>query len=118
MPSKPVNHVNENASLPAQETRMFGYVQPRGSAHSRGYDRRWQRVRLTFLKNHPFCNRCPSFAQEVHHVRPISEGGRKYDTTNLEQLCKRCHSSITAKAKGANHGRPDANTNDHPPAQR
>ena len=31
-------------------------------------------------------------ANEVHHKKPLSEGGEKYNFMNLAALCKKCHS--------------------------
>lgn len=70
--------------------------QQRGSAHARGYDKHWQRVRAVFLALHPWCADCSDKglnvkAQEVHHITPLSEGGT-HDEWNLMPLCKPCHS--------------------------
>jgi 5-methylcytosine-specific restriction protein A len=32
--------------------------------------------------------------QEVHHIKPLAEGGTHNETT-LMSLCKSCHSAIT-----------------------
>lgn len=68
----------------------------RPSSDARGYDRRWRRIRLGVLAEHPFCQTpgCPWPASEVDHIVPLSAGGT-HDRDNLQALCKRCHSAKT-----------------------
>jgi len=66
------------------------------------YDTRWTRIRAAFLREHPLCEECAKAgrmvpAREVHHVKPLSDGGT-HDTENLMALCKSCHSAITLAA--------------------
>lgn len=69
----------------------------RGSASSRGYDRRWQKFRRRFLADNPACAHCGRIAEEVDHITPlVIEPDRKYDLTNLQPLCHRCHSIKTS----------------------
>ena len=65
---------------------------------SKRYGRAWKRIRDSYIKTHPFCERC--FEQgilvpvdEVHHKVPISQGGT-HDRNNLMSLCKSCHNKI------------------------
>jgi 5-methylcytosine-specific restriction protein A len=71
----------------------------RGSAASRGYDARWRRLRLMFLREHPLCALCGAPATEVDHIIPIRLGGSN-DAANLQALCKSCHSAKTAREDG------------------
>lgn len=71
----------------------------RASAAARGYDRKWRRVRGAFLKAHPECGICGGKAEEVDHVVPLNEGGT-HKWSNLQALCKRCHSQKTAALDG------------------
>jgi 5-methylcytosine-specific restriction protein A len=68
------------------------------------YGRRWRKIRKVFLTAHPLCELCREQgrytpAEEVHHIKPLSEGGT-HDYENLMALCKSCHSRITAKEGG------------------
>ena len=72
-------------------------VQPdlRPSSTARGYDRRWRKIRLMFLRTNPLCAACGRAASEVDHITPKRAGGED-DDENLQALCKSCHSSKTA----------------------
>lgn len=65
------------------------------------YGRAWKRIRDKYVSEHPFCELCfekgmliPT--QEVHHKRPLSEGGT-HERSNLIALCKSCHAKIHAE---------------------
>lgn len=72
----------------------------RPNATQRGYDRRWSKTRKAFLAANPRCARCPAPAFHAHHkdgLGPLGPRGR--DWSNLEPLCKSCHSRETASTK-------------------
>ena len=76
-----------------------GYDRGRGSTSERGYDRRWQQVRIKYLRAHPLCQDCEARgriapARLVHHIVPINDGGPRYDARNLRALCNACHETI------------------------
>lgn len=63
------------------------------------YDTRWKKVRDIYISSHPFCEECikeNNFikATLVHHIKPIEDGGEKYDFNNLESLCQTHHMLI------------------------
>jgi len=69
------------------------------------YGRRWHEIRDLYISKHPLCARCLEAghlvpAEEVHHIRPLADGGDNSDE-NLMSLCKSCHSSITRTADHA-----------------
>lgn len=70
----------------------------RPSPSAQGYDWNWQKTRKRFLHNNPVCQNCGQWANEVHHIVPLRNGG-SHDEANLVALCKSCHSRITAKTK-------------------
>lgn len=84
----------------AEHQRVRPPAKPRPSSTARGYDRKWRRVRAMFLRRHPACELCGGEATEVHHMVPLAEGGT-HAWANLQPLCKRCHSRVTA---GGGHG--------------
>ena len=78
------------------------YDTERGNSAQRGYDAQWRKFRVTYLRQHPLCISCHDRgrlveATEIHHVKMMSDGGSKYDESNLIAYCKRCHSSVTSK---------------------
>ncbi|HMR01747.1 MAG TPA: HNH endonuclease [Candidatus Competibacter phosphatis] len=72
----------------------------RGTSTQRGYDARWRRIRLMYLRAHPLCVECAAHgrttqATEVDHITPLANGGTHAEE-NLQALCKSCHSRKTA----------------------
>lgn len=85
---------------PLRRARDAAIDERRGTAAERGYDARWQRVRLMFLRAHPLCQDCAeqgrvTEATDVHHVVAKRLGGTD-EESNLRALCHSCHSKITA----------------------
>jgi 5-methylcytosine-specific restriction protein A len=85
----------------------------RPSAAARGYDRRWQRYRLAFLREHPLCEceECKAVGRLlpssiVDHVIP-HRGDMElfWDPGNHQAMSKPCHDRKTALCDGA-FGRP------------
>ena len=71
----------------------------RDSASKRGYDRRWRRLRIAVLSGEPLCRECGKPATEVDHIVAIAKGGEDVES-NLQPLCKPCHSRKTATQDG------------------
>lgn len=63
----------------------------RPSSSSRGYDRKWQKYRAEYLRQHPYCVKCGKKANVVDHIVPPRAGGSFYDPSNHQALCKKCH---------------------------
>lgn len=77
------------------------------NSHRRGYDRKWQRLRLWHLARQPLCVHCKAkqiatVATQVDHIIPFK--GRpdpnRLDPKNLQSLCVPCHNK---KTRGQNH---------------
>ena len=52
----------------------------------------WKRLRIDVLNAAGWrCSKCGSFADEVHHKQPLSEGGAPFDPANLLTICRPCH---------------------------
>lgn len=76
----------------------------RDPAVKKRYGRTWKRIRDRFIAAHPLCEKClennkTTAATEVHHIKPLSQGGTN-DYSNLMALCASCHSEITAREGG------------------
>jgi 5-methylcytosine-specific restriction enzyme A len=67
------------------------------NSRQRGYDADWSKFAATYRRAHPVCERCGRAAFIVHHVVELSEGGKKFDESNLMSVCHSCHE--------AEHGR-------------
>lgn len=74
----------------------------RGSAAYRGYNTRWQKERLMYLHEHPFCVNCLREKKQyvkatvVDHIRPHRGDERLFwDKSNWQPLCKKCHDEKT-----------------------
>ncbi len=75
----------------------------RESAAMRGYGHNWRKLRLMYLRANPLCVVCGDAANEVDHIRPRARGGGD-DWSNLQALCKPCHSRKTAREQGGGGG--------------
>ena len=52
----------------------------------------WSRVRRDVLTLDNWrCQVCGCYANQVDHIKPLHQGGPKYDHGNLQTICKDCH---------------------------
>lgn len=100
MPVKPPTHRPPGYRSDAQRKR--DYDAQRGTSAERGYDSRWRKARLAWLKKHPLCAACEKEgrvepATDLDHIVP-HKGDRQlfWDSSNWQGLCKACHSRKTA----------------------
>ena len=107
MPTRPPQHRSGLARAPAPGKPRPRVHEARGSAHSRGYGRKWQTARLGYLQKHPLCVHClarghVTAATDVDHIKP--HGGDPvlfWDAeNNWQALCHPCHSLKTAREDG------------------
>ena len=62
----------------------------------------WRSARAALLREEPLCRACRAGgrlapATVVDHVRPIKDGGARFDPANLQPLCAPCHNRKTAR---------------------
>lgn len=59
--------------------------------------KRWKNLKKLIINNNPICNLCRSeLATEIDHIKPIKTNPElAYSISNLQPLCKRCHSRKT-----------------------
>lgn len=74
--------------------------------HNQRYGSKWRKLRARFLSENPLCEQCRlngkyTIATEVHHIKPLSDGGTN-EVQNLMPLCKSCHSRITLTTENRN----------------
>lgn len=103
MPSRPKPLIVRHAAKREQ----------RGTARERGYTTQWDKARNGFLAKHPLCVEClkhgrttaftvdrngRAWPNEVDHIVP-HKGDQElfWEPENWQTLCKRCHSSKTAR---------------------
>ena len=82
------------------------YDKERGTAHERGYDANHRRLRKIVLAEEPLCRHClekgiTTASNEMDH---IDGNSRNLKRSNLQGLCKPCHSRKTIKEQGALRG--------------
>ena len=81
-------------------------VDKRLSAWQRGYDSTWQKLRNAFIKRNPLCVYCMKTgvikpAEEIDHIVPHKgDNVLRLSESNLQALCKQCHSRKTATEDG------------------
>lgn len=102
-------NLTDGRYCPEHQTKVnAGYEKyRRDPGTKRRYGRAWKRIRDKYVMEHPFCEMCFNRgiiveAEEVHHKKPLSEGGT-HDRSNLIALCKPCHSRIHAEGGGRWH---------------
>ena len=70
---------------------------------SRKYGRAWKRIRDKYAKEHPTCEICGAPTEEIHHRKPISQGGDG-SKENLMAVCRICHMRIHEEMKEDKYG--------------
>lgn len=77
----------------------------RTTAHQRGYDHRWRKLRQHVLdRDRGLCVICQAngstmIATDVDHITPKAAGGSD-DMSNLQSLCRKCHDRKTIEDGG------------------
>ena len=72
-------------------------IQKKESSTARGYDSKWQRIRLTILhRDNWLCHYCgkqlAGSDATVDHLIPLSHNGERLSATNLVASCRSCNS--------------------------
>jgi 5-methylcytosine-specific restriction endonuclease McrA len=101
-PAEPSRH----RTVAKSERERAEREQVRGSAASRGYDRKWRRFRAAWLAEHPLCVMCEAHgavvaAEVVDHIVPHQgDRGLFWQDGNHQSLCKACHNRKTVMEDG------------------
>ncbi len=75
----------------------------RKSANERGYTSKWQKMRLSYLRQHPLCAVCSEKgitkpAVLIDHIQPHKGDMQKFwNQDNWQGLCIPCHITKTVK---------------------
>ncbi|MGW1678515.1 HNH endonuclease [Saccharopolyspora sp. NPDC002376] len=59
------------------------------------------------LRREPNCRSCGRPAEQVDHIRPLSQGGAMFDHANAQSLCATCHDHKTRAENAARQRRND-----------
>lgn len=91
----------------AKPFRPHGDKPKRPSRSKEGYGRDWQKFREWYASEvPPICVKCgaalPSRDMHLDHIEPITgiDDPRRLDPTNVEWLCRSCHSRKTCIVDG------------------
>ncbi len=90
----------------AAHARVFRSAEHRKEAARLYRTGQWQVLRRQLLTQQPFCTECMkagkyTLANEVDHIVPHRNNERLfYDPSNLQPLCRPCHSTKTAREDG------------------
>lgn len=102
MPFRPPIHSPYSLS---QTSARRASNRERGSSSARGYDRLWERFRISFLASNPLCRDCESrgvvkATTDLHHVRKVRDHPQlRLDPSNILPLCHECHSIRTQRGE-------------------
>jgi 5-methylcytosine-specific restriction endonuclease McrA len=83
--------------------RKARFDKTRPSAAQRGLGGDWRKLRAAHLEKHPWCRRCGAKATEVDHIVPRRLAPeRRLDPTNLQSICRTCHSGAKQREERRN----------------
>ena len=98
MPRKPGEDFIKKDNQAAQKARAkrYDYFERDKNTRDIYHSKEWTATRKAYITQHPICEDCLTrdqytTATEVHHIKPLSDGGDPYDTHNLRSLCHSCH---------------------------
>jgi len=99
MPERRPQHRNIGVLTSAARRAQYDAERP---SPSRIYGRRWRRLRLAYLAQHPLCEcGCGHAATVVDHIRPHQgDHALLMSWDNLQALTKPCHDRKTAARDG------------------
>lgn len=92
--------IQKNAFVRKRNTSSKGWTK---NNNRKVYDSAYWRnnIRLEVKKRDPFCVECLKRGKyvettDIDHIKSISNGGDKYDLSNLQGLCSNCHNKKSA----------------------
>ena len=101
MPRKPgeefiKKQLQRNSTVQKARVKRYDYFERDKNTRDIYHSKEWTATRKAYISQHPICEDCLTRGQyttatEVHHIKPLSDGGDLYDTHNLRSLCHACH---------------------------
>jgi 5-methylcytosine-specific restriction enzyme A len=59
--------------------------------------KKWITTREKVLNRDPICRVCDNaLSEQVDHIKPLSQGGARFELVNLQGICVRCHAIKSA----------------------
>lgn len=72
----------------------------RPPSSQRGYDAQWNKDRVEFLKENPYCG-CGKKSKVVDHIKPHKGNNKLFmSKKNRQAMCFTCHNRKTASSDG------------------
>lgn len=81
------------------DQRRWKQANERRPGNTKAYGKKWRKLRGLVLHRNPLCKSCGAPAKEVDHIIPLKDGGTN-QMSNLQALCKSCHSRKTGRENG------------------
>lgn len=105
MPTRPPTHRPNGQTYSNERERKREFQRTRSDKDRQRFyqSEKWRRCRKRFISQHPLCADCEeqgrlTEAEEVHHKIDLADAPElAYEPSNLQGLCKSCHSRRTAR---------------------
>lgn len=81
-----------------RERKPFSAIQEKDSNYAFYNSTAWRKYSKAFKMANPLCA-CGQPTHTTDHIKPINEGGAKWDYDNMQPLCKNCNFSKTGKQR-------------------
>jgi len=101
MPHKPgeefiKRQAQRTAAYQKTQAKSYDYFKRNKATRDAYHSKEWTATRNAYIAQHPLCEDCLTRGQyvtavEVHHIKPLSDGGALLDVNNLRSLCHTCH---------------------------
>lgn len=78
------------------EAKPFGRIKDRDRNQGFYNSTAWRKYSKAFKMANPLCS-CGMPTAYTDHIKPINEGGAKWDYENLQPLCVKCNAAKTGK---------------------
>jgi 5-methylcytosine-specific restriction protein A len=65
----------------------------------------WRRFAKVYKRMNPLCVECEkngivTAVYVADHIKPINQGGERYDEANIQSLCETCHNRKSGSERG------------------
>jgi len=100
--------------MPKKPKKIKPYWIPKRKPHKRLIDNstfynstKWRKFAIDYKNKNPLCVECDSReiaspAQVADHIIRIIDGGAKFDESNIQSLCNKCHNSKSGRESKGN----------------